>query len=95
MRHAKHPRARLFNLDALSPLQVKAQKDLLRGFLRLSRVQAQSEQVVVHVLPRILENTCDLILDPHSAAAAPLIPAAPAGRISRLRVFDHARHRCC
>jgi len=62
VRHAKDPGARVLNLFPFALRGIQAQKNFLRGFLCLRRIQTQGEQIPVNIVPRLFEQTGDLIL---------------------------------
>src|ERR1017187_10491947 len=63
VRHAEDPGARVLNLFPLALRGIQAQKNFLRGFLCLRRIQTQSQQIPVNIVPRRFEQTGDLILE--------------------------------
>ena len=62
MRHAEDPGARVLNLFPFAQCDIQTQKDFLRGFLCLRRIETQGEQIPVNVVPRFFEQPGDLVL---------------------------------
>ena len=62
MRHAEDPGTRVLNLFPFALSGIEPQEYFLCGLLRLRRIQAEGEQIAVDVVPRLLEQAGDLVL---------------------------------
>ena len=62
VRHAEDPGARVLNLFPFAQSGIQPQEDFLRGFLCLRRIQTEGQQIPVNVVPRLFEQTGDLVL---------------------------------
>ena len=63
VRHAEDPGARVLNLFPFALSGVEPKEDFLCGLLGLRRIQAEGQQIAVDVVPRLLEQLGDLLLE--------------------------------
>ena len=62
VRHAEDPGTRVLNLFPFAQRDIQTQEDFLCGFLCLRRIETQGEKIPVNVVPRLFEQTGDLVL---------------------------------